>query len=91
LLESQIRARNTDGQRIKTYIQTRKKTNLSSRPRLPLGRLAGRKQAENQKREVGMKVVAGSQRHRPHLFIGGETQWSKNFEPNGKTQCLKGI
>jgi hypothetical protein len=46
---------------------------------------------KNQKREVGMKVAAGSQQHRPNLFIGGETQRSKNFEPNGKTQRLKGI
>jgi hypothetical protein len=28
-------------------------------------------------REEGMKVAAGSQRRRPHLFIGGETQRSK--------------
>jgi hypothetical protein len=28
------------------------------------------KQAKNQKREVGMKVTAGSQRRWPHLFIG---------------------
>jgi hypothetical protein len=66
---------------MKTCTQAREKTNLSSRPGLPLERFAGgkakRNNRKNQTREVGMKVAAGSQWHRPHLFIGGETQRSK--------------
>jgi hypothetical protein len=66
---------------MKTCTQAREKTNLSSRPELPLERLAGgkgkRNSRKNQTREAGMKVAAGSQQRRPHLFIGGETQRSK--------------
>jgi hypothetical protein len=66
---------------MKTCTQDREKTNLSSRLGLPLERLAGgkgkRNIQKNQTREAGMKVAAGSQWRRPHLFIGGEMQRSK--------------
>jgi hypothetical protein len=66
---------------MKTCTQPREKTNLSSRLGLPLEQLAGgegkRDSRKNQTREEGIKVVVGSQRRQPHLFIGGETQRSK--------------
>jgi hypothetical protein len=66
---------------MRTYIQAQKKTNLLSRPRLPRGRLAGRKGRSNRrkitKEKRGWKWQWTCSGVGPRLFIGGKPQRSK--------------